>query len=98
MQVGNLSSISNACHTALFSGASRNWQCRFPFKLRFAACSHRMYGCERENQHTLEKIGNRQFVPGWDAGWHTHPADGWIVGIKGAYLYNATLQTSGEGQ
>jgi quercetin dioxygenase-like cupin family protein len=28
-----------------------------------------------------------KFVPGWDAGWHTHTADVWIVGIKGAYLY-----------
>jgi len=25
-------------------------------------------------------------VPGWDARWHTHPADVWIVGIRGAYL------------
>ncbi len=23
-----------------------------------------------------------KFVPGWDAGWHTHTADVWIVGIK----------------
>ena len=28
-----------------------------------------------------------KFVPGWDAGWHTHTADVWIVGVKGAYLY-----------
>jgi quercetin dioxygenase-like cupin family protein len=28
-----------------------------------------------------------KFVPGWDAGWHTHTSDVWIVGIKGAYLY-----------
>lgn len=28
-----------------------------------------------------------KFVPGWDAGWHTHTADVWIVGIKGAYVY-----------
>ena len=28
-----------------------------------------------------------KFVPGWDAGWHTHTADVWIIGIKGAYLY-----------
>lgn len=28
-----------------------------------------------------------KFVPGWDAGWHTHTNDVWIVGIKGAYLY-----------
>src|ERR1700693_1849756 len=28
-----------------------------------------------------------KFVPGWDAGWHTHTADVWIVVIKGAYLY-----------
>ena len=28
-----------------------------------------------------------KFIPGWDAGWHTHTADVWIVGIKGAYLY-----------
>lgn len=28
-----------------------------------------------------------KFAPGWDAGWHTHTADTWIVGIKGAYLY-----------
>src|ERR1700745_176152 len=28
-----------------------------------------------------------KFAPGGDAGWHTHTADVWIVGIKGAYLY-----------
>lgn len=28
-----------------------------------------------------------KFVPGWDAGVHTHHNDVWIVGIKGAYLY-----------
>jgi len=28
-----------------------------------------------------------KFVPGYDAGVHTHTADVWIVGIKGAYLY-----------
>ena len=28
-----------------------------------------------------------KFKPGFDAGWHTHTADVWIVGIKGAYLY-----------
>src|SRR5215471_15483367 len=28
-----------------------------------------------------------KFVPGYDAGWHTHSNDVWIVGIKGAYLY-----------
>jgi quercetin dioxygenase-like cupin family protein len=27
------------------------------------------------------------FVPGWDAGMHTHTNDVWIVVIKGAYLY-----------
>jgi mannose-6-phosphate isomerase-like protein (cupin superfamily) len=27
------------------------------------------------------------FVPGYDAGTHTHTNDVWIVGIKGAYLY-----------
>src|ERR1700737_1641020 len=27
-----------------------------------------------------------KFVPGWDAGWHTHTADVWIVVIKGPYL------------
>ena len=25
--------------------------------------------------------------PGFDAGWHTHTNDVWIVGVKGAYLY-----------
>jgi quercetin dioxygenase-like cupin family protein len=28
-----------------------------------------------------------KFVPGYDAGLHTHTNDVWIVGIKGAYLY-----------
>jgi quercetin dioxygenase-like cupin family protein len=28
-----------------------------------------------------------KFVPGYDAGTHTHTNDVWIVGIKGAYLY-----------
>lgn len=28
-----------------------------------------------------------KFKPGYDAGWHTHTADVWIVGIKGGYLY-----------
>ena len=28
-----------------------------------------------------------KFAPGFDAGMHTHTADVWIVGIKGAYVY-----------
>jgi quercetin dioxygenase-like cupin family protein len=28
-----------------------------------------------------------KFVPGYDAGMHTHTSDLWIVGVKGAYLY-----------
>ncbi|HKF06503.1 MAG TPA: cupin domain-containing protein [Candidatus Sulfotelmatobacter sp.] len=28
-----------------------------------------------------------KFVPGYDAGMHSHTNDVWIVGIKGAYLY-----------
>ena len=28
-----------------------------------------------------------KFVPGFDAGMHTHTNDVWIVGVKGAYLY-----------
>ena len=28
-----------------------------------------------------------KFVPGFDAGIHTHPNDVWIVVLKGAYLY-----------
>jgi len=28
-----------------------------------------------------------KFVPGYDAGMHTHSSDVWIVVIKGAYLY-----------
>ena len=28
-----------------------------------------------------------KFVPGYDAGMHTHTSDVWIVVIKGAYLY-----------
>jgi mannose-6-phosphate isomerase-like protein (cupin superfamily) len=28
-----------------------------------------------------------KFAPGYDAGWHTHTNDVWIVGVKGAYLY-----------
>ena len=28
-----------------------------------------------------------KFVAGYDAGWHTHTNDVWLVGIKGAYLY-----------
>ena len=28
-----------------------------------------------------------KFVPGYDAGMHTHTNDVWLVGIKGAYLY-----------
>ena len=28
-----------------------------------------------------------KFVPGYDAGRHTHTNDVWIVGLKGAYLY-----------
>jgi len=28
-----------------------------------------------------------KFVPGYDAGTHTHSSDVWIVVIKGAYLY-----------
>ncbi|MBV9180545.1 MAG: DUF4437 domain-containing protein [Acidobacteria bacterium] len=28
-----------------------------------------------------------KFMPGFDAGMHTHTNDVWIVGIKGAYLY-----------
>jgi quercetin dioxygenase-like cupin family protein len=28
-----------------------------------------------------------KFVPGWDAGTHTHTSDVWLVVIKGAYLY-----------
>lgn len=31
--------------------------------------------------------GFTKFVPGYDAGMHTHTSDVWIVGIKGAYLY-----------
>ena len=29
-----------------------------------------------------------KFVPGFDAGMHTHTNDVWLVVIKGAYLYN----------
>ena len=28
-----------------------------------------------------------KFVPGFDAGMHTHTNDVWIMGLKGAYLY-----------
>src|SRR5438094_9947223 len=28
-----------------------------------------------------------KFVPGFDAGMHTHTNDGWLVVIRGAYLY-----------
>ncbi|HKU28023.1 MAG TPA: DUF4437 domain-containing protein [Candidatus Sulfotelmatobacter sp.] len=28
-----------------------------------------------------------KFMPGYDAGMHTHTNDVWIVGIKGAYIY-----------
>ena len=28
-----------------------------------------------------------KFIPGFDAGMHTHTNDVWIVGVKGAYLY-----------
>jgi hypothetical protein len=28
-----------------------------------------------------------KFVPGFDAGMHTHTNDVWIVVVKGAYLY-----------
>jgi quercetin dioxygenase-like cupin family protein len=28
-----------------------------------------------------------KFVPGFDAGMHTHTNDVWIVGLKGAYVY-----------
>ena len=28
-----------------------------------------------------------KFVPGYDAGMHTHTSDIWIVGVKGAYMY-----------
>ncbi|HSW14645.1 MAG TPA: cupin domain-containing protein [Solimonas sp.] len=28
-----------------------------------------------------------RFVPGFDAGMHTHTSDIWIVGLKGAYVY-----------
>jgi quercetin dioxygenase-like cupin family protein len=28
-----------------------------------------------------------KFVPGYDAGMHTHTSDIWIVVVKGAYLY-----------
>ena len=28
-----------------------------------------------------------KFVPGWDAGEHTHTNDVWLVVLKGAYLY-----------
>jgi quercetin dioxygenase-like cupin family protein len=28
-----------------------------------------------------------KFVPGYDAGMHTHTSDVWIVVVKGAYLY-----------
>ena len=28
-----------------------------------------------------------KFVPGYDAGMHTHTSDVWLVVIKGAYLY-----------
>lgn len=28
-----------------------------------------------------------KFAPGFDAGMHTHTADVWIVGVKGAYVY-----------
>ena len=28
-----------------------------------------------------------KFVPGYDAGMHTHSSDVWIVVVKGAYLY-----------
>ena len=31
--------------------------------------------------------GFTKFVPGYEAGMHTHTNDVWIVGIKGAYLY-----------
>ena len=28
-----------------------------------------------------------KMAPGFDAGWHTHTADSWIVVLKGAYMY-----------
>jgi len=28
-----------------------------------------------------------KFVPGWDAGTHTHTSDLWLLVLKGAYLY-----------
>ena len=28
-----------------------------------------------------------KFAPGYDAGWHTHTNDTWLVVLKGAYLY-----------
>src|SRR5438477_1452039 len=79
MQVGNLASISNAFHTALFlAGEPQRGRSPFSFKLRFAACSSRMYGCERENQHTLEKIGiGNSCQDGMRAGIPTPPMYGW---------------------
>lgn len=40
-----------------------------------------------------------KFVPGYDAGLHTHTNDVWIVVIKGAYLYkdDAGEKRVGEG-
>jgi quercetin dioxygenase-like cupin family protein len=41
-----------------------------------------------------------KFVPGYDAGMHSHTNDVWIVGIKGAYLYkdDAGEKRVGPGQ
>jgi quercetin dioxygenase-like cupin family protein len=41
-----------------------------------------------------------KFVPGYDAGMHSHTNDIWIVGIRGAYLYkdDAGEKRVGPGQ
>ena len=41
-----------------------------------------------------------KFVPGYDAGMHSHTSDVWIVGIRGAYLYkdDAGEKRVGPGQ
>jgi len=33
-----------------------------------------------------------KFVPGFDAGMHTHTNDVWLVVIKGAYLYKDSME------
>lgn len=70
----------NEAKKVLFVSAS---QAKYTDAGRSGSLMARVWGDADKGAHaTFTK-----FVPGFDAGMHTHTNDVWIVGIKGAYLY-----------